>query len=236
MKLAVIPARGGSKRIPQKNIKPFAGKPIIAYSIDVAIRSKLFDRVIVSTDDPKIAEIAKQYGAEVPFVRPEAISDDHSGTREVSEHAKQWFEQQGHKLDYICCIYATAPFLCVQDLLDSFRRLDSTEQKNYCFSVTEFRYPPQRGFTIDAGFPQMVFPECKKVRSQDLPQMYHDAGQFYWTKLKYKNKLQPMIDSPEAIVYPIHHFRVQDIDTEDDWIHAEAMLLALRASKSLEIA
>lgn len=182
MNMAVIPARGGSKRIPRKNIKDFCGKPMIAWSIEAAKKSGLFDRIIVSTDDAEIAEVAKRWGADVPFMRPAELSDDHAGTTGVIAHATQWALDQGLCLDpdAVCCIYATAPFIQVEDLKRGLEALKSGGWA-YAFSVTDFASPILRSFRQDAeGGIEMFFPEHFSTRSQDLPTALHDAGQFYW--------------------------------------------------------
>lgn len=233
MNIAIIPARGGSKRIPLKNIKLFCDKPIIAYSIEAALKSNLFDQVIVSTDNEEIANIAKSYGASVPFFRPNDLSDDFSGTREVSQHGLNWFRNQGMDINYLCCIYATAPFLIYQDLVQSLEQLINQNNKQYCFSVCEYRYPPQRGFSLDNNYPELLFPEHQFSRSQDLQHIYHDAGLFYWSKVSELPTLSPMINTNKSIGYKIPHYRVQDIDTLDDWVHAEAIFTALSARNIL---
>nr|MDA3878014.1 pseudaminic acid cytidylyltransferase [Halothiobacillus sp.] len=180
MKIAVIPARGGSKRIPRKNIKPFYGKPMIAWSIEAAKSSGLFEHVVVSTDDAEIAEVARQWGAEVPFMRPEELSSDHAGTTPVIAHATQWALAQGFDVAAVCCIYATAPFVQTDDLKRGWEALSSGDW-DYAFTVTDFAAPIFRSFkeTSEGGI-EMFFPEHFATRSQDLPVALHDAGQFYW--------------------------------------------------------
>ena len=180
MNIAVIPARGGSKRIPRKNIKEFFGKPMIAWSIEAAKESKLFDHIIVSTDDAEIAEVARQWGAEVPFMRPAELADDYAGTTEVIAHATQWALDQGFDVDAVCCIYATAPFVQVKDLKRGLEALNSGGWA-YSFTVTDYASPIFRSFKqTAAGGIEMFFPEHFSTRSQDLPTALHDAGQFYW--------------------------------------------------------
>ncbi|MEQ1530814.1 MAG: pseudaminic acid cytidylyltransferase, partial [Methylococcales bacterium] len=180
MRIAVIPARGGSKRIPRKNIKLFFGKPMIAWSIEAAKASELFEHIIVSTDDMEIAEVAKTWGAEVPFMRPEELSNDYAGTTPVIAHATQWALDQGCELAATCCIYATAPFIQTDDLKRGWNSLDSGDW-DYAFTVTDFAAPIFRSFkqTAEGGI-EMFFPEHFATRSQDLPVALHDAGQFYW--------------------------------------------------------
>ena len=175
MNIAVIPARGGSKRIPRKNIKNFFGKPMIAWSIEIAIASGLFDQIIVSTDDLEIAEVARNYGAEVPFLRPADLSNDYAGTTEVIAHATQWLIDQGLVVSTVCCIYATAPFVQVKDMIRGLQALECGSW-SYAFSATDFAAPIFRAFTEnpDGGI-DMFFPEHFLTRSQDLPRALHDA-------------------------------------------------------------
>ena len=178
MNIAIIPARGGSKRIPRKNIKPFHGKPMIAYSIEAAKDADCFDRIVVSTDDQEIADIAMQYGAEVPFIRPENISDDYATTLDVIKHAID--ELQMDSADLLCCIYATAPFVQPSDIVKGLHLIESREL-DFAFSATEFSYPIQRALKLsNDGYISMYSPEYMNTRSQDLQNSYHDAGQLYW--------------------------------------------------------
>lgn len=222
MRVAVIPARGGSKRIPRKNIMPFAGKPMIAYSIEAARNTRLFGRIIVSTDDNEIAEIAKQYGAEVPFVRPVELSDDHTGTTEVIAHATRHLQGEGEELSAVCCIYATAPFIQAGDLIKGNDILQSDEWQ-YVFSATTFGFPIFRAFKQmpDSGI-EMFFPEHFSTRSQDLPLAFHDAGQFYWGKPSAWIEGKRIFDHHSKPV-EIPRWRVQDIDTPDDLARAEIL-------------
>jgi len=222
MKIAVIPARGGSKRIPRKNIKPFSGKPMIAWSIEAAKSSGLFDRIIVSTDDAEIAEVAKQWGAEVPFMRPEALSNDHAGTTPVIAHATQWALAQGMDVEAVCCIYATAPFVQVDDLKRGWEALESGDW-DYAFTVTDFAAPIFRAFrqTKEGGI-EMFYPEHFAARSQDLPVALHDAGQFYWGRPAAWIEGKRIFDHRSKPVL-IPRWRVQDIDTPDDWERAEIL-------------
>lgn len=220
MNIAIIPARGGSKRILNKNIKNFLGKPIISYSIDAAISSNLFDRVIVSTDSNEIASVSKKYGAEVPFMRPENYSGDFIGTHEVMGHAVKWLEDSGEIIQYACCIYATAPLVQVSDLLKGFEIIRSGKWKSV-IAATNYSYPIYRSFQkLTSGGLEMIFPEHYHSRSQDLPEVYHDAGQFYWAKPEiWKNK--PQEYNHNNTIVPIPSYRVQDIDTLEDWENAE---------------
>jgi len=222
MKIAVIPARGGSKRIPRKNIKPFSGKPMIAWSIEAAKSSGLFDRIIVSTDDAEIAEVAKQWGAEVPFMRPEALSNDHAGTTPVIAHATQWALAQGMDVEAVCCIYAIAPFVQVDDLKRGWEALESGDW-DYAFTVTDFSAPIFRAFrqTKEGGI-EMFYPEHFAARSQDLPVALHDAGQFYWGRPAAWIEGKRIFDHRSKPVL-IPRWRVQDIDTPDDWERAEIL-------------
>ncbi len=227
MKVAIIPARGGSKRIPHKNIKHFAGKPIIAYSIEAALTSGCFDKVVVSTDDPKIADVAKHYGADVPFTRPANISDDFATTRDVMVHAINWFSAQNQTLANVCCIYATAPFISVNDLKHTQQMLADDPSADYCFPVCEFPFPIQRGVKLDkASHVEMFQPEHFNTRSQDLEKAYHDIGQFYWGKPSAFLAGTPMFSS-KAIAYPVSRNRVVDLDTPEDWEYALLLWRAL---------
>lgn len=229
MKVAIIPARGGSKRIPRKNIKLFHGKPMIVYSIEAALDSGCFDKVIVSTDDQEIADVAKAYGAEVPFLRPAEISDDYATTKDVMFHAVDWCQAQGWSVENICCLYATAPFVTTTDLQESGQKLLNS-QCEYVFSATTFGFPIQRAIKLsDSGAVTMFQPEYELTRSQDLEEAYHDAGQFYW------GTAEAFLDrkaffSPHSQAYLLPRKRVQDIDTPEDWEFAEALFTLLRKS------
>ncbi len=226
MRIAIIPARGGSKRIPRKNIKHFHGKPIIAYSIETALLSGCFDEVIVSTDDHEIAELAMKWGASVPFFRPAALADDYTGTIDVIAHAVTELEMQGHEIETVCCLYPTAPFLQPDDLRKGLSLLQCS-LANYVFSATAFDFPIQRAVKIaEDGKVGMFFPEHEHTRSQDLEDAYHDAGQFYWGRASaFKQKLPVFTSNARALVLP--RTRVQDIDTPDDWAFAEKLFLAM---------
>ena len=232
MRLCVIPARGGSKRIPRKNIKDFNGQPIIAYSIKVAIASKCFDKVIVSTDDTEISEVAKSFGAEVPFLRPQELSDDFAGTIPVIKHAIEWFDNQDQPPSEVCCIYPTAPFVQVDAIRNAYEQLRH-ENAEYCFSLTSFAFPIQRAFklTPDRRI-NMFFQDFFEKRSQDLIVAYHDAGQFYWGKAE-AFKLQKPFFSSAASPYILPRHLVQDIDTKEDWKRAELMFQVLKHSGEL---
>ena len=223
--LCVIPARGGSKRIPKKNIKSFCGKPLIAYSIETALRSELFERVIVSTDSKEIAEVARKYGAEVPFMRPKELSDDYSSSGEAVNHAIEFLKNRGEKFRYVCTIYATAPFLQIEYLKKGLELLKSSDAK-MAFSVASMPYPIQRTFKITPeGRCQMFWPENFPKRSQDLEEAYHDAGQFYWVDTTKKQHDIPFGSQSITVILP--RYLVQDIDTIEDFERAELMYKVL---------
>ena len=220
MRVAVIPARGGSKRIPRKNIREFAGKPVIAYSINSALQSGLFERVIVSTDDEEVAQVARDCGAEVPFMRPKELADDQTGTTEVIAHAVEYLQGQGAKLSAVCCIYATAPFIRQEDLKEGLRVLEAGHWQ-YVFAATNFSFPIFRSIRRnDRGGLEMFFPEHFQARSQDLPDALHDAGQFYWGRAQAWTDGLRIFDHWSTVV-ELPCWRVQDIDTLDDWERAE---------------
>lgn len=219
--VAIIPARGGSKRIPRKNIKDFYGKPLIAYSIEVALKSKLFDKVIVTTDDEEISNIAEEYGAEVPFIRPKELSDDFSGTGAVVSHALNVLKEQGEEFDYCCTIYATAPLLQEKYLIEAFEKLKNSDAVN-AFSVASMPFPIQRTFKITKNNRcEMFWPENFSKRSQDLEEAYQDAGQFYWRNLRKESSAITFGKDSIPVILPRH--LVQDIDTEEDWQRAEVL-------------
>jgi len=226
MILAIIPARGGSKRIPQKNIKLFMGQPIISYSINAAKYSGLFDNIIVTTDSKEIARVAEKCGAEIPFIRPAELSDDFTGTDEVILHALNWFINKDINIDYVCCIYATAPFVKAEYIREGFeilRKMGSTSS----FSVTTYPYPIFRSLKINnSGKLQMLWPEHWQTRSQDLFEVYHDAGQFYWADVK-KYLVEKRFLGESAVPVIIPRYLVQDIDTIEDWKRAEIMFQVL---------
>lgn len=217
--LAIITARGGSKRIPRKNIKEFCGKPIIAYSIDAALKSGIFDEVMVSTDDTEIAEIAKKYGAQVPFMRSAETSNDFATTMDVlKEVIGNYRDKLGKSFDYICCIYPTAPFVTINKIKTVFNLLKESDA-DQVVPVVKFSFPPQRCFVIDdKGVLSYKWPENKNTRSQDLEPLYHDAGQFYFYKSNIFDENKVDI---KAIPYILSDLEVQDIDNEEDWKIAE---------------
>jgi pseudaminic acid cytidylyltransferase len=232
LRIAVIPARGGSKRVPRKNIRAFAGLPMISYSIAAASRAGLFDRIIVSTDDEEIAGVAKSCGAEVPFMRPAELSDDRTGTMEVVAHAIDYLGADGVSgLSSVCCIYATAPFIRHSDLRLGLEILESG-QWQYVFAATDFAAPIFRSFRKDAsGGLEMFFPQYFPVRSQDLPEALHDAGQFYWGRPAAWLSRAAVFDRLSTVVL-LPRWRVHDIDTEDDWRRAELVWNALDAGRT----
>ena len=224
--IAIIPARGGSKRIPRKNIKDFHGKPLIAYSIEVALKSKLFDKVIVSTDDEEIAKISQKYGAIVPFLRPKELSDDFTGTNAVVNHTLEFLKKKGEKIDFVCTIYATAPFLSEKYLVEGFIKLKNSNAKN-AFSCTSMPFPIQRTFMITSDERcEMFWKENFSKRSQDLEEAFHDAGQFYWTNLNIKS--DEIMFGKDSIPIVLPRYLVQDIDTLEDWERAEFMYEATK--------
>jgi pseudaminic acid cytidylyltransferase len=227
MRLAIIPARGGSKRIPLKNIKQIGGKPIIAWSIAAAQQSGCFDRIIVSTDDPDIARVAKAHGAEAPFVRPPELSDDHTGTIPVIAHAIGWQNEHGQAVSQACCIYATAPFLQAQDLQRGLSVLQASSAQ-YAFSVTSYAFPIQRAIRITPEHRVAMFqPEHFGSRSQDFEEAWHDAGQFYWGEASAWLAGKSLF-SQDAAPVPLPRHRVQDIDTPEDWQRAEWLFKAMQ--------
>lgn len=226
MNIAVIPARGGSKRIPRKNIRPFCGRPMIVWPIATALDSGLFEHVIVSTDDSEIADIARQAGAEVPFARPDELADDHAGTIPVMAHATRWAQEQGWQIEAICCVYPTAPMISPDDLAEGLRLLDEAAN-DFVFTATDYASPIFRAFieTADGGV-EMVFPEHFGFRSQDLPRALHDAAQFYWGRPD-AWLTATMLFGPKSAPLIIPRWRVQDIDTPEDWDRAEALFRSL---------
>lgn len=222
MKLCVIPARGGSKRIPRKNIKEFCGKPMIAWSIEAAKSSACFERILVSTDDVEIAEIAQSFGAEVPFLRPAHLSDDHTATISVIAHAIRWQRKHSYSPTEVCCIYATAPFVQSEDIKSGLEILKNSSA-DYAFSVTTYAFPIQRAVRITREQRVEMFqPEYLNTRSQDLEDAWHDAGQFYWGRTSAWLEGKPIFCRFAAPV-PLPRYRVQDIDTVEDWHVAEQM-------------
>lgn len=213
--LCVIPARGGSKRIPKKNIKDFLGKPIIAYSIEVALNCRLFQEVMVSTDEEEIAEVAKTYGAKVPFIRSKENADDYATTLDVVKEVLSYYQETGRFFDHLCVLYPTAPFVTVARLKEGYHNLDT---HNASIPVAEFSFPVWRAFKIDSNQLAYQWPEYEKCRSQDMEPLYHDAGQWYWIRIDcVQNTLVPK-HTAAVILDPLE---VQDIDELQDWEMAE---------------
>lgn len=223
--IAIITARGGSKRIPRKNIKDFCGKPIIAYSIEAAIQSGIFDEVMVSTDDAEIAAIAKSYGANVPFMRSAETSTDYATTRDVLLEVLHRYEETGVSFDKMVCIYPTAPFVTDKKLAEAFEILNQ-DGVSQVVPVVRFSFPPQRAYVINDDELTFKWDEYKSARSQDLEPFYHDAGQFYMYDVKaYKDTSGNISKKVRAYILP--ESEVQDIDNEEDWIVAECKYSAL---------
>lgn len=217
--LAIIVARGGSKRIPRKNIKFFFGQPIIKYSIDVALNSDIFDEVMVSTEDEEIAKIAKNFGAQVPFFRSNQTASDSATTAEVISEVLSEYKKLGKEFDYFCCLYPTAPFITVKKLNEAFSILKSNNFDSV-FPVVKFGCPIQRALKVEDGLITMIWPENINKRTQDLPPTYHDCGQFYFLETKSFLKQKKLFTKKSAPLF-IDEMEVQDIDNENDWKIAE---------------
>jgi pseudaminic acid cytidylyltransferase len=231
--VAIIPARGGSERIPRKNIRPFAGKPIIAYSIAAARECRLFDQIIVSTDDEEVATVARNCGAETPFVRPPELSNDFTGTNAVAAHALEWLAAQRQEAEFACCLYATAPFVQAADLRRGYEVLMKSG-KSFAFSATTYAFPLQRAIRVIPGDGvEPFFPQWIDRRSQELEKAYHDAGQFYWGRAEAFRRGLPMF-ARHSVAVPLPRHRVQDIDTPEDWRQAELMHAAITAAGGAE--
>lgn len=217
--LAIIPARGGSKRIPKKNIKDFLGKPIISYVIETVVKSGIFDEVMVSTDSSEIAEVALKYGARVPFMRSDKTSNDFSTTAEVLMEVISSYESKGIKIENACCIYPTAVLLNKNHLQEAFKNFE-VQNFDTLISVLKFSYPPQRGLRENSGKLEMIWPENKSKRSQDLETYFHDAGQFYFFNVeKFKGNKELFTGNTGYLL--LSEYEAQDIDNPDDWIMAE---------------
>lgn len=228
MNIAIIPARGGSKRIPRKNVRQFCGQPLIAYSILAAKNCNLFDHIIVSTDDEEIRNIANHYGAEIPFVRPIELASDYATTVPVINHAVKWVQKNIGEVAHACCIYATAPFVQAKALREAYEVLTSKKVGGYVFSATTMPFPIQRTFKVkDDGFVEMFEPHNYNARSQDLEEAYQDAGQFYWGSASTYNS-EKIFFSTDSMAYVLPRHMVQDIDTLEDWRRAELMYEALK--------
>ncbi|MBO6252509.1 MAG: pseudaminic acid cytidylyltransferase [Bacteroidaceae bacterium] len=212
--LCIIPARGGSKRIPRKNIKPFMGKPIMAYSIEAALESGLFDEVMVSTDDVEFAKVAKKYGANVPFLRSAQTSNDFATTNDVLNEVLDRYETAGYQFDTLACVYSTAPFISAQRLREAYQKLENCD---LAYPVVQYSYPIQRSLVIRDGVMTRMWPEYSNSRSQDLEATYHDAGQYYFYRVKpFRNGA--MLRTCGIV---LSELEVQDLDTETDWKLAE---------------
>lgn len=224
MKVAVIPARGGSKRIPRKNIREFCGKPMLAYAVIAAQQSGLFDRIVVSTDDAEIAEVARQWGAETPFTRPPELADDYAGTVPVIAHAIHTCQEQGWDINYVCCIYPAVPLIQVADIQTALTLLEES-RASYVFPVAEFPAAVQRALKRSShGYLKPFYPEYEAERTQDLETAYYDAGQFYWgTAYAWLNN-SGLHSTGVGLVVP--NWRMVDIDTLDDWRRAELIYKA----------
>lgn len=227
-KLAVIPARGGSKRIPKKNLKDFYGRPIIANSILACLGSGIFDDVVVSTDDEEIAEISRSFGAKTPFMRPAELSDDYTPTVPVIKHAIETMQElRGQTAEVVCCLYAIAPFVTAQMLQEAHQLFQSEKPKGFVCAATEFSFPPQRGFTLSDGGMKIFEEGAYWKRSQDLEKVYHEAGTFWFGSPKaYLDEL-PFV-SEISVPYMIPNYLVQDIDTLEDWARAELLFELLQ--------
>ena len=218
--LCIIPARGGSKRIPRKNIKLFMDKPIIAFSIETALKSEIFDEVMVSTDDEEIASVAARYGAKVPFMRSEKTANDFATTADVINEVLSNYRERGDEFDKCCCLYATAPFVSVKHLQEAYNAINN-EEADACFTVVQYSYPIQRSLKVGhKGYVEMTFPEHLKSRSQDLTPIYHDAGQFYFVKVPAFIQEQTLW-CKHTVPLILSEMEVQDLDTQTDWQLAE---------------
>ncbi|MCR5717072.1 MAG: pseudaminic acid cytidylyltransferase [Lachnospiraceae bacterium] len=229
-RLAIITARGGSKRIPRKNIRDFLGKPIMAYSIEAALASEMFDEVMVSTEDEEIAQIAKQYGAKVPFYRSEKTSSDFATTNDVLLEVLEEYRKRGEVFDVAACIYPTAPFVTAEKLRDAAKQLEASDADTL-IPVVAFSYPPQRAMVIREGRLQFQYLEYIDSRSQDLEKEYHDVGQFYLFRTGAFLKNQKLMIG-NILPYPVEETEVQDIDHESDWKIAEIKYQALYGEKA----
>lgn len=224
--IAIITARGGSKRIPGKNIRDFCGKPILAYSIEAASQSGLFSEVMVSTDSGQIAEVARRYGAEIPFLRSAKTSDDYATTADVLLEVLENYGAAGRSFDAFCCLYPTAPFVTARKLRDAMERFQSSRADSL-MSVVRFGYPPQRAFVSRDGFLSWANPEYERTRSQDLEPLYHDCGQFYFCRTDAFLSRHSLV-TERTVPFVLPETEVQDIDNEDDWLIAESKFRVLR--------
>lgn len=226
MNVAMIPARGGSKRIRKKNIREFCSKPIIAYSIEAALRASCFDRIIVSTDDPETASIVLDYGAEVPFIRPKELSGDYVSTIDVTRHTIQWLLDEGNDVDYFCCIYATVPLISASSINAGLRLLVENPGKDYAYTVCSYPHPIQRALELkdgQTGTITMSQPKYEFARTQDLEAHYYDAGQFYWGKSTAFMRDRSVLSSKHCVPIIVSNHDAIDIDVEEDWKFAEKL-------------
>ncbi len=227
---AIITARGGSKRIPRKNIKEFCGKPILAYSIEAAIASGVFDTVMVSTDDEEIAEIARKYGAEVPFFRSEKTANDYAVTSDVLLEVLSEYRKRGKHFETVCCIYPTAPFITADRLRSAMELLEETKADSV-IPVVRFGFPPQRGVVLEDGYLKFKWPQYRNTRSQDLEPFYHDVGQFYCLNTDSFERQQVLI-MEKTVPLVLSETEIQDIDTEEDWELAELKYRLLKENEN----
>ncbi len=227
--VAIIPARGGSKRIPRKNIRELSGRPLLWWSVQLCLESGAFDEVIVSTDDDEIAGIARAAGASTPFMRPESLANDVAPTVDVIAHAVEWLDAAGRTVDLACCVYPASVFLGPEDLVRSRDLLVGTPHASYVATVTRYAHPVQRAMSMaDNGRLAFVEPEYAAFRTQDLEERWHDAGQFYWGRAQAWRDRLPIL--PNAVGYVVDAARVCDIDTEEDWRRAEVLHRILTAA------
>lgn len=219
-RVAIITARGGSKRIPRKNIKEFCGKPILAFSIEAALKSKLFDEVMVSTEDSGIAEVAKKYGASVPFMRSERSANDFATTEDVLLEVLDEYNKRGKDFSEVCCIYPTAPFVTAEKIIIATEMLESNDSADSVMPVVQFSFPPQRGLIVKGDYISYKYPENAIKRSQDLEPIYHDCGQFYFCKTASLKKYHDVVGE-KTLPLVVSELEVQDIDNLSDWVIAE---------------
>ena len=223
--VCIITARGGSKRIPRKNVREFCGKPMLAYSVECALESGIFDTVMVSTDDAEIAEVARAYGAEVPFMRSEATSNDYATTADVLREVLGEYKARGREFDTMCCLYPTAPFVRASELKEAAAMIEAGATS--VIPVTSFDFPPLRGFKVgEDGSLAYAFPEYATTRSQDLPEMVHDCGRFYFMDVEAFGKSNSIV-TERSTSLRIPCALVQDIDTPEDWEIAEQKYKAM---------
>ena len=221
--VAIIPARGGSKRVPRKNVRPFAGRPMLEWPIGIAAESGLFEHIVVSTDDDEIASVANAAGARVPFRRPLELADDHASSAAVVEHALQWLADEGEQFHFCCCIYPTAAMIAVPDLTGALERLDPPRVR-FVLAVQEYAHPVQRALVeTSRGLIEPLDESWRHSRTQDLPPAFHDAGQFCWGVADSFRRGEPIMDGHTA-PWLLDRWRVVDIDTEDDWTFAETIM------------